>query len=143
MDAKRLLAGTIVGGIVLYVLGYLMFEKALGSFYAATAGASTDRGEVMQWALVLGNLAYAALITYTLGNRGEPLSVGRGATVGAIVGFLLWFTADFILYGSGDVASLTRTIVDPLAEIVHGGVGGAAIVAVLRRMSASGRRIPL
>ena len=56
------------------------------------------------------------------------------------MGFLLWCTADFVIYGTTNIANLTRTVVDPLLEIVHGGIGGAAIAAVLGRMPASGRR---
>lgn len=74
-----------------------------------------------------------------IGNRSGSLSIGAGAKVGAIVGFLLWFTADFTLYGITNIANLTRTVVDPLLEIVHGGIGGAVIAAVLRSMPASGR----
>lgn len=138
MDAKRFVTGTLVGGFTLYVVGYLIFTMALGSFYAANEGSATgvDRGGELVWAVALGNLAYAALIMFAIGNRGSALSVGDAAWVGAIVGFLLWFTADFTLYGLTNIANLTRTIVDPLLEIVHGGIGGAVIAAVLRGIAA-------
>jgi hypothetical protein len=141
MDAKRFVIGTVVGGIVLYLVGYLMFVKLFGPYYAANAGSATgvDRTQVVQWAIALGSLAYGALVTYAMGNRVGALSIGRGAAVGAIVGFLLWCTADLIQYGSSNVANLTRTVVDPLLEIVHGGIGGAAIAAALRRVPAVGQ----
>jgi len=136
MDAKRFLTGTIVGGIVLYVVGYLIFNVAFASFYAANVGSATgvDRSSELTWAVVLGNLAYAALVMVVLGNRGESLSIGAGIKVGAIVGFLIWATADFTIYGLTNIANLTRTIVDPLLEIVHGGIGGLIIGIVLTRM---------
>ena len=93
----------------------------------------------MFWAMALANLAYAALVTFTIGNRVGSLSIGEGATIGAIVGFLLWFTADFVFYASTNIANLTRTVVDPLLEVVHGGIGGAVIAAALTRIPASGR----
>jgi len=96
-------------------------------------------GSGLVWAVALGNLAYAALIMFVIGNRRGALSVGDAAWVGATVGFLLWFTADFTLYGLTNIANLTRTIVDPLLEIVHGGIGGAVIAAVLRAVPASVR----
>jgi hypothetical protein len=55
--------------------------------------------------------------------------------VGAVVGFLLWFTVDFVFYGISNISNLTLTVVDPLVELVHGGIGGAAIGLVLGRMS--------
>jgi len=85
---------------------------------------------------VIGNLAYATLIAFAMGRRGTSFSIGEGAKVGALVGFLVWCTVDFIFYGTTNVANQTRTVVDPLLEIVHGGLGGAAIGAVLRQLPA-------
>lgn len=135
MDTKRFLAGTLVGGIVLYAVGYLIFTMAFASFYASNAGAATgvDRPAELMWAVVLGSLGYAALICYAMGARVTP-GLGAGAKIGAVVGFLMWFAVDFILYGVQDVSNLTRTMVDPLLEIVHGGIGGAAIGFVVGRM---------
>jgi hypothetical protein len=134
MDAKRFAIGSIVGGVVLYLGGYLIFTLLFGSFYAANAGSATgvDRASQLFWAVAVGNLAYAVLIALAMGRRGASGSIADGAWVGAIVGFLIWCTADFILYGTSNIANLTRTIVDPVLEIVHGGIGGAAIAAVLR-----------
>ena len=142
MDPKRFAVGTLVGGVVLYAVGYVIFTRAFADFYAANAGSATgvDRGVgELFWPVALASLAYAALVTFAIGNRVGPLSIGQGATIGAIVGFLLWFTADFNLYGTTNIANLTRTLVDPVLEFVHGGIGGAAIAAVLMRMPASGR----
>jgi hypothetical protein len=133
MNTKRLVIGTIGGGIALFVVGYLMFSVAFAAFYRANGGTATEvfRVNELLWASILGSLSYAALITYTMENRSEAATVGTGARIGAIVGFLLWFTADFVFYGATNVANLTRTIVDPLLELVHGGIGGAVIAAVL------------
>lgn len=141
MDAKRFVVGTLVGGVVLYAAGYAIFTRAFAAFYSANAGSATgvDRGGELFWALALANLAYAALVMFAMGNRVDSFSIGKGAAIGAIVGFLLWCTADFVIYGTTNIANLTRTVVDPLLEIVHGGIGGAAIAAVLGRMRVSGR----
>jgi hypothetical protein len=68
------------------------------------------------------------------------LSIGGGARIGAIVGFLLWCTVDFVYYSTTNIANLTRTVVDPLLEVVHGGIGGAVIAAVLGRMAGLGHK---
>lgn len=135
MDAKRFATGTIVGGIVLFFTGYLIFELAFGSFYMANVGSASGvvREPFLQWAIAVASLAYAALIVVALGNQAGSLTIGRGALIGGIVGFLVWVTADFVIYGTTNVANLTRTMVDPVLEFVHGGLGGAAIAAVLPR----------
>jgi len=136
MDAKRFVVGTLIGGVVVYAVGYVIFTTIFAAFYAANAGSATgvDRGGQLFWAMALASLSYAALVTFAIGNRGASSSIGGGARVGAIVGFLLWCTADFVFYGSTNIANLTRAIVDPLLELVRGGIGGAIIGAVLSRM---------
>lgn len=141
MDTKRMLIGTIVGAVVLAVVGWLIFGLAFADFYTANAGSATgvDRLPQLHWAVLLGSLAYAALIALGIGQRASPASPGTGAKIGAIVGFLLWFTADFTFYGITNMANLTRTIVDPLLELVHGGIAGAVIAFTLAKLGPSGR----
>jgi hypothetical protein len=134
MDARRFIAGTVVGGIVLFFVGYLIFNMLLVGFYDANAGSATGvaRAAPLMWSIALGCVAYAALICYALGGRAAGL--GGGAKVGAIVGFLLWVTADFISYGTTNLSNLTLTMVDPLAAVVHAGIGGAVIGLVVAKM---------
>jgi hypothetical protein len=139
MDTKRIVIGTFVGGIVLYATGYLIFELAFGDFYTANAGAATGvaRDTNLQWPLALGSLSYAALIALGIANRAGKSTIGAGIMIGAVVGFLIWFTVDFTFFGSTNIANLTRTIVDPLLEIVHGGIGGASVAAVIGKPQTS------
>ena len=81
-----------------------------------------DRGRQLVWAMLVANLAYGALITLVIENRTGILLIGEGAKIGAIVGFLLWCTVDFVYYGTTNIANVTRTVVDPLLEVVHGPV---------------------
>ncbi len=143
MDTKRFAFATLVGGVVLFAVGYLIFNVIFASFYAANAGSATgvDRTPNIQWAMAVGSLAYGALIAYVLERGGGTVSIGEGAKVGAIVGFLIWCTVDFIFFGSSNVANLTRTSVDPLLEIVHGGIAGAAVAMVAYRSSATARAV--
>ena len=134
MDARRLVIGTILGGIVVYALGYLIFILAFGSFYAANAGSATGviREPEIAWAVFVGSCAYAALITVMIGaTRG---STGDAIKSGAVAGFLLWVTADFILYGSTNLQNLTRTAVDPVLELFRGGIAGGIIGLILAKV---------
>jgi hypothetical protein len=135
MDAKRFLTGTIVGGIVLFLAGYLIFSTLLGGFYAANVGSATGvpKDPMLLWSIAVGCLAFAALICYVMGARGGSGLAG-GAKVGAIVGLLLAIFVDFVIYGTNNVSNLTATLVDPLAEAVHGGIGGAVIGLVIAKM---------
>lgn len=137
MDAKRSLTGALVGAIVLYATGYLIFDLAFAKFYSTNVGSATgvERDDQLVWAMLVANLTYGALITFVIENRTGILLIGEGAKIGAIVGFLLWCTVDFVYYGTTNIANLTRTVVDPLLEAVHGGIGGTVIAAVLGSMA--------
>jgi RsiW-degrading membrane proteinase PrsW (M82 family) len=83
MDIKRLVTGTVVGGIAVYGLGFLIFDTALREFYAANAGSATgvDRASPLIWAVAVGSVMYAALITLGIGGR-SGATLGTGMTVG-------------------------------------------------------------
>ncbi|MEE8487730.1 MAG: hypothetical protein V3S56_06140 [Gemmatimonadota bacterium] len=138
MDMKRLMTGTIVGGILLFGLGYLFYEVLLAEFFGANAGSATGvwRETPIFWALLVGELMMAALVTMALDKTGAT-STAAGAKVGAILGFMVWFSVDFIHYGLTNLSNLTATIADPVVEIVRVGIVGAVIAMVLAKTAGS------
>ncbi len=82
-----------------------------------------------------GSISYAALLTLAIGTRGDSVTIVDGIKTAAIVGFLLWFTVDFIFYGNFNMSNLTLAVVDPLLELVRAGIGGAVIAAVFGKIS--------
>jgi len=105
MDARRFVIGTLVGGVTVFASGTLIFAVApFRDFlaYAMNAGSATGvaREPQLVWAVALGALSYSALVTLAIGSRASSLNIGAGIKIGALVGFLLWFTADFTFYGT-------------------------------------------
>lgn len=136
MDIKRLAIGTIVGGVTLYVVGYLIFEVALADFYTESLidVDSAYRDAPMQWATVSASISYAVLITLGILSRADAASITGGLIAGGVIGFLVWLTADLAYYGLTTLWNLPYVIIDPLLEFVHGAIGGAVIAAVLARV---------
>ena len=135
MNTKRLIIGSLVGLVSLYITGYLIWDVVFDEFFAANAGSATgvDREAQLIWAVALGSLFYGALLTLALESRGGSTSTVDALKVGAVVGFLLWGTADFILFGITNLSNLTATIADTLLEGVRGGICGAIIAIVLSK----------
>ena len=136
MDLKRIGIGTLVGLVVLYALGMLFWEILFQDFFAANRGSATgvEREAPILWAMILGTALYAKLLTLVLVSRGGNLSLVDGAKAGAMVGFLLWGTSDFILFGLTNLSTLTGAVADTLLEAVRGGVAGAIIALVLSKV---------
>ena len=137
MTTKQWFVGTVGGGIVLMVVGYIIFEMLLRDFYRANGGSATGvyRDSQIMWAVAVANLAYAALILYALKGQAVSINVSSGMKVGATVGFLMWLCVDFTFYGIANINNLTLAIVDPLVELVHAGIAGAALGALLPKLA--------
>jgi hypothetical protein len=135
MNMKRLTIGSIAGLVILYIVGVVFWEMIFADFFAANAGTAegVDREEEIIWATALGTLFYAMLVTLMLEARSGATSIADGIKIGAVVGFLLWGTADFVHFGYMNINNLTATIADTVLEGVRGGIAGAVIAAVLSK----------
>lgn len=139
MDGNRILVATIVGTVVAFLLGYLLWGMVLVGFFEANMGTATG---VMKETpslipIALGQIAAALLLTLVIQKWGNSASVAGGAKVGAIVGLLVTLSYDLTMYGSSNLMNLTATLVDPVVGAVHMAVVGAAIGMVLGRGAAS------
>jgi hypothetical protein len=137
MNTKQWFVGTIGGAVVLFALGYVIFETLLGDFYAANGGSATgvERDPQILWAVAVGALAYAALIVVALRAHAGSLTVACGMKAGAAVGFLIWLCAYYTLYVNTKINNLTLKIVYPLVELLRGGIRGAASAAFLPKLA--------
>ena len=131
MTAQRLALGTIVGGVVFSVLGYVVYGVLFASFFAANLGSATGvpREPFDFVSLVLGQMAWAAILTLILGWASVS-SLAQGAKVGALIGLLFFLGFDLTLYASTNMQNLTASLVDPLLGAVLFAVAAAAIVSV-------------
>ena len=132
MDTKRLAIGTVVGGIAMYAVSYLIWNIALDYWVGGFAAAGVARESELLWAAALSNVPHAALVTLAIGWSGAS-TIGGGVKVGAIVGCLVWLGVDLAYYANTTIFDFTTTILDPLLAGVHFGTGGGAIAAVLER----------
>ena len=137
MGVKRLVAATVVGALTLSAAGYAVFGLAFPQFYTnfMKAGSASDVGRqpFLIWPIALAMLSYALLMTLAIARTADTLTVPAGMKIGAVVSFLLWFTADFMLYGISNVGNLAGTIIDPFLEVVPGAVAGGVVAIVLWR----------
>lgn len=135
MNSKKFLIGTLVGGISFFLIGYLFYGVALTGFFTkhstAPAGSMKAMNEILWWALILGNLAEAALLTWIFQRIGSIQSFSRGFSTGIVIGFFLGLSFDLIRYATGNNVDLTATLADVAVEAVMNGIVGGIIGAVL------------
>jgi uncharacterized membrane protein len=135
MDTKKFLIGTLVGGVAFFFLGYLMYGVALSSFFAAHAGASNGDMKTMEqivwWALILGNVASGALLTYIFLKLGNISTFGSGASTAAAIGFFMALSMDLIRFATSNSLDLTASLADVAVETFMGAIAGGIIGVVL------------
>lgn len=138
MDTKRLLAGTVVGGVVMYLMGLLLWAMLFASvrwlptsFFEGLMATEAGRSGAILWADIVGTATLAMLLTLVIGWTGSSTIV-EGLKTGALVNFMVWLGVDLILYANLTIVELNGIMVDPVLELVRGGVAGAAIALVSR-----------
>lgn len=138
MDMKRLMTGTIVGGIAMMAAGYVIWDVLMTDWFAANAGSAENlwREAPVWWAVILGTCVLAALVTAII-DKCDDLTVMSGFKWGGLIGLMIWLGVDMILFGYSNMNSLTASLVDPALEFVRTGIGGAAIAAVLGKTASS------
>ena len=131
MTTQRFAIGTVVGGLVLFFLGYLIFGVVFADFFAANAGTATGvpKEPIDFVSLAIGQLAWGAALTLILGWANVS-SVGQAARVSALIGLLLFFGFDLTMFATSNTSTLKAAVVDPILAAALFGVAGAAIAAV-------------
>lgn len=126
---NRVFVGGLIGTVVSFLLGYLIWGMALGTMMNENTMTGLFRPmEEMNWPfLILGNLFGGLAMAYIL-DKANANSFSAGATVGAIAGFLVAAAVDFSLYGTTHYFSTTTGLfVDIIANTVAFAIIGGVI----------------
>ena len=139
MSGKAFAGGTVIGGIVSFLVGWLFWGLALGDFYATNVGTATGvpKEPPDMTMMFVGTLFGAALLTLIIGTWAKARSAGTGAKIGATVGLLNSFATGLMMYGMTNISNLTATLVDPFVAVVHGAIVGAVIAVVVGKLGGS------
>ncbi|HMG68359.1 MAG TPA: hypothetical protein VK588_11765 [Chitinophagaceae bacterium] len=86
---------------------------------------------IVWWALILGNLTSAALLSYIFLKLGNINSFGAGARMGIAIGFLMSFSMDLIRFATENSLDLTGTFTDVVIGTVMTAIAGGVIGALL------------
>jgi len=136
MDTKKFITGTLVGGVVYFFLGFLFYAVLFEDFFQSNMGSATGVqriDDMVWWALILGNLASAALLSFIFLKWAGIRSFGEGAQAGAIIAFLYGLTFDMILYATTNMMNLVAAFADVAVFTVMSALAGGVIGWVLGR----------
>jgi hypothetical protein len=131
MNTKKFFIGGIAGGVVYFLLGWLLYGMLLSDFMKSSAGIERAQDSMIFWSLILGNLLLGFLLSYVL-NRSGAASVSDGLGTGFLIGLLFAAGFDLIMYGTTTLVSLKQVAADVATFAVISAIAGAVIALVAR-----------
>ncbi|TKC09636.1 hypothetical protein [Pedobacter frigoris] len=131
---NKILISGIVGGVVFFLLGWLVYGIIMMDFMSANAGpaASMQKQVPDMFHLVIANLAWGFLYAIVLGKWSSGLSIAQGAMRGALLALMVALFIDLTLYATTTMFTMECILADIVAMTVIGAIGGAAVTWVLR-----------
>lgn len=132
MNNRVLMAG-VAGGIVSFLLGWLLYGILLVDFTHANAGSATGLEKMPPelWAVGVSNLVGGLLFALLFQRWAGIKTFRAGLIAGAWISFLISLNIDLLLYGTTHMMNLTYTLVDPFFSAVLGGLSGGVVGWVL------------
>jgi hypothetical protein len=129
MNSQRFILAALAGTVVYFLLGYLVYGVILKDTMLESTNAIVMRADadMVWWALVLGNFAFASLLTYLVAKT-NTLSATRGATLGFTIGLLMCASMDLIGYATTTMMSKPSFII---ADVLAGAIMAAVVGAVI------------
>lgn len=123
MNLTKFLLGTLVGGIVYLLLGWLFYGVLFTNIYPPH---ETERMSFM----IFGSLAYGALISYIFNKWAGISTWATGAKAGAIIGLLAALWMNFFMYSGMAEVNYQNFALDAVLNLVIGAIVGAGVAMV-------------
>lgn len=131
MNTNKIITAGLVGAVVAFLLGFLVYGMALASFFEANSGSATGvyRGDdEMLWIpMILGHITWGMLFALIYGRWATISTFATGAKAGAVIGFLVGATFDLINLGSTHISNSTAAIVDIIVMTVLSAIVGGVV----------------
>lgn len=141
MDSKKFMLGGLLGSVVNFFLGWLVWGMLLMGFIQKHSNPSASvifrsDEKMVWWAMIAGNLAAGFLVCYIL-TKANIKTAGGGAFTGAVVGMLSALAVDCMMYAQMMIYGLPALVVDIAAATVVTGIVAAVVGWFLGRGNAS------
>ena len=133
MNLKKILLPGIAGGVIYFFLGYLfyglLFKDAMGN---NIAGVNRPVDQMVWWILILGEIFYGLLLAFII-SKSTDVSFMTGLVTGAITGFLVSSSFDFVMHSTTYLFNKKQVIYDVAIVTVMSAITGGvvAFIAVL------------
>ena len=123
MLSKSTLDSTLLGAIVLNLLGYAFYDYLAGSYFEAHHNISMN-GNMDPLFITLGSIIFAFVMANLYRYHTKNYGLSTGLRFGLWIGLLMGFGMGLIMYGTAQWMDLQSQIVDALWSFVYYGITG-------------------
>jgi len=133
MNTQKFIVSGIVGGIVMFVAGYVVYGLVLMNYLNTHPGLADPKivhrqmSEFVWWALILGHIFYGLTLSYIYNKWANISTAAAGAMAGAILGLLFVLSYDLPMYGTTMLLSKYSFAADVLGNVIVSTITGAAV----------------
>jgi Protein of unknown function (DUF1761) len=131
---KKILIGGIAGGILFFLLGWLVYGILLMDYMNQHAGlkgnVNRGDGDMKMIYIFAGSVMQGILLAYVL-VKANVSSVVQGFVTGAILGFLISSSVDLSMYGTTYILSKHSILADVIAATAITAVTGAVVLLII------------
>ena len=129
MNVKNFIVGGIVGGIVDFLMGWLVYGMLLKDTFPMEAGAKEN-----MLFIFLGCMSFGFLISYVF-SQGEGISnVGSGIKMALGIALFMALCSNFFMNMTKETIDVKLTAIDVVASMVLATAVGAAVAMVNGKM---------
>nr|WP_299339871.1 hypothetical protein [Allomuricauda sp.] len=134
MFSKSNLLATLIAGVVMFFLGYLIWGIATADFFEQHSMVNVMKEMPNLPMIALGNLVGAFVLgsLYSKWARGHH-SIGQGFQFGAWIGAFVGIAMGLIWYATANWMDFTGHIVEAVLDIAYYGIIGAVIAFVYQK----------
>lgn len=128
MNWNKIIIGGFVGGIAYFLLGWLFY----GILWPTILPHEPAFPDVMKempdlLPLFIGNISLGFLLAFVFDHWASISTFQRGLKGGAVIGFLVAFGYDLILYGTTNLFGLKDLAIDVVIFTVMSAIVGGAV----------------
>ena len=137
MDAKRLMLGTVAGGVVLFFLGFILYALAFEGFFKENMGPATNfiKDPPNFPFIILADLAGGLLLAYIYDRWAGIKTFNTGLKAALVIGLAVALYAHFLDFGTNNKHSMNSAIVAIILDTIRMGLAGGVVGWVLGRGS--------
>ncbi|MDQ3142898.1 MAG: hypothetical protein M3Q56_11705 [Bacteroidota bacterium] len=128
MNSNKILIGGLIGGVVFFLLGWLIygiiFKEAMAS---PIPGFMKPESEFIWPAMILSNLIWGYLFAYIFGKWGSISTAMGGAIAGATIGGMISLSYNLGFYAMSNMFTLNTMLMDVVIATIMSAIVGAVI----------------